>query len=183
MDHGWWTVPSSGWPEWSLRDVLASRLTARINQIGYLPHGLKRATWITDEPLAAEFAVLAAHGSTVHRGRTQPWPIRPEPTSGQSVDVLDFTGLTTPGNSYRLMIGDQYSHRFRIADDLYDTLATDALNLFYLLRSGCPIDEQRAPGYGRPAGHAGSTESRRHCRSRLDRTCGGAPIPRLSAVT
>jgi endoglucanase len=148
-------VPDSGWPEWSLPDVLASRPLVRINQIGYLPYGPKRATWITDEPLPAEFAVLAADGSTVHRGSSQPWPIRPEPTSGQSVHVLDFTGLTTPGGSCRLLVADQHSHRFRIADDLYDTLATDALNLFYLLRSGCPIDEQRAPGYGRPAGHLG----------------------------
>jgi endoglucanase len=77
------------------------------------------------------------------------------PTSDRSVHVLEFAGLTTPGNSYRLLIGDQYSHRFRIADDLYDSLAADALNFFYLLRSGCPIDEQRAPGYGRPAGHVG----------------------------
>lgn len=153
-------MPDSGWPEWSLPDILASRPTARINQLGYLPHGPKRATWITDEPLAAEFAVLAADGSAVHRGRSQPWPIRPEPTSGQSVHVLDFTGLTTPGSNYQLVVGDQYSHRFRIADDLYDTVATHALNLFYLLRSGCPIDEQRAPGYGRPAGHAGVPPNR-----------------------
>src|SRR5205814_283800 len=85
----------------------------------------------------------------------QPWPVRPEPTSGQSVHVLDFTGLTTPGSRYRLLVADQYIHRFRIADELSGTLATDALNLFYLLRSGYPIDEQGAPGYGRPAGHLG----------------------------
>jgi endoglucanase len=145
----------SAWPEWSLPEILASRPSTRINQIGYLPHGPKRATWITDEPRPTEFAVLAANGSTAHRGRSQPWRIRPDPTSGRSVHVLEFAGLTTPGNSYRLLIGDQYSHRFRIADDLYDSLAADVLNFFYLLRSGCPIDEQRAPGYGRPAGHVG----------------------------
>ena len=42
-----------------------------------------------------------------------------------------------------------------IEDDLYAGLATDALRFFYLQRSGGPIDEARAPGYGRPAGHLG----------------------------
>ena len=39
--------------------------------------------------------------------------------------------------------------------ELYAGLAADALRFFYLQRSGCPIDEARAPGYGRPAGHVG----------------------------
>jgi endoglucanase len=54
-----------------------------------------------------------------------------------------------------VLVGEQQSHRFRIAPDLYEPLARDAFGLFYLLRSGLPIDERRAPGYGHPAGHAG----------------------------
>ena len=69
--------------------------------------------------------------------------------------VLDFTRLTAAGTGYQVLVGDARSHRFRIAEDLYDSLAHDAVGLFYLLRSGCPIDEQRAHGYGRPAGHTG----------------------------
>jgi endoglucanase len=42
-----------------------------------------------------------------------------------------------------------------IGADLYAPLAHDALGLFYLLRPGCPIDDNRVPGYGRPAGHWG----------------------------
>ena len=147
--------PDPRWPEWSLRSVLASRPAVRINQLGYLPQGPKQATWVTDESLPSEFSVIAADGSPAHTGHSQPWPSRPEPSSGKSVHVVDFTALTAPGTGYQVLIGDERSHRFRIAQDLYDPLARDALGLFYLLRSGCPIDEHRAPGYGRPAGHAG----------------------------
>jgi len=148
-------MPDSGWPEWSLSSVLGRRPAVRVNQIGYLPHGPKQATWVTDVLLPAEFSIVAADGSVVLRHHTEPWPNRPEATSGQSVHVVDFSGLTATGTAYRVVIGNQRSHRFRIAEDLYDSVACDAHELFYLLRSGCPIDEQRAPGYGRPAGHSG----------------------------
>lgn len=74
--------------------------------------------------------------------------------------VIDFTDVTGAGADYQVLVGDQRSHRFRIAQDLYDQLAGEALGLFYLLRSGCPIDEQRAPGYSRPAGHTGVPPNR-----------------------
>ena len=148
-----------GGPAWSLARVLAGRPTVRVNQLGYLPACAKRATWVTDDVAEAEFAVHAADGSVVLRGRSQPWPVRPEPTSGQAVHLLDFTAVTRAG-TYQLVVGGHRSHRFRIAPDLYDRLGNDALRLFYLLRSGCPIDEQRAPGYGRPAGHAGLPPNR-----------------------
>ena len=45
--------------------------------------------------------------------------------------------------------------RSRSRTGLYAGLAADALRFFYLQRSGVPIDEARAPGYGRPAGHLG----------------------------
>jgi endoglucanase len=144
-----------GWPEWSLSTVLASRPAVRVNQLGYLPHGPKRATWVTNEPVPVEFTVVAADGAVAVRGQSQPWEHRPEPTSGQSVHLLDFTDLAAAGQGYQVLVRDQRSHRFQIAPDLYEPLARDALGLFYLLRSGFPIDEQRAPGYGHPAGHAG----------------------------
>ena len=148
-------MPDSEWPEWDLASMLAGRPAVRVNQLGYLPLGPKQATWVTNESRPAEFRVIAADGSVSVNGRTQPWPERTDPTSGQSVHTLDFTRLTAAGTGYRALVGDERSHRFRIAEDLYDPLARDALELFYLLRSGCPIDEGRAPGYGRPAGHAG----------------------------
>ena len=46
------------------------------------------------------------------------------------------------------------SRLFAVADDVYRPLVRDALAFFYLQRSGIAIDERRAPGYGRPGGHA-----------------------------
>jgi hypothetical protein len=71
-------MPDSAWPEWSLASVLARRPAVRINQLGYLPHGPKRATWMTDEFLPIEFTVIASDGSVALRDRTRPWSTRPE---------------------------------------------------------------------------------------------------------
>ena len=130
------------------------------NQWGYLPDAPKHAVWVTDTVTSAPFTVLTADGAAALRGLSQPWPERPEPTSGLSVHLLDLTACTTAGSDYRIAAGDDRSHPFRIAADLYDDLSRDAFGLFYLLRSGCAIDERRAPGYGRPAGHIGDTAVR-----------------------
>jgi len=96
------------------------RPAVRINQLGYLPQGPKQATWLTDELSPAEFTAVAYDGSVAPRGQTRPWPIRPEPTTGQSVHVVDFSDLTTAGDDCQVVVGDQRSHRFRIAQDLYE---------------------------------------------------------------
>ena len=85
-------------------------------------------------------------------GLSQPWSVRPEPTSGLNVHVLDFTGLNTRGAGLWIKAGDQRSHPFDMKHRLYDMLAADALRFFYLMRSGTPILDRVVPGYGRPAG-------------------------------
>ena len=140
---------------WVLTRVLSRRPRVRVNQLGYLPDGPKHAIWVTEDVEPVPFAVHAPDGSAVLRGWSRPWAHRPEPTSGLLLHRIDLTALTAAGHGYRVVIGGHRSHPFRIAADLYDSLSRDAFRLFYLLRSGCPIDEQRAPGYGRPAGHAG----------------------------
>ena len=64
------------WPEWSLSTVLAKRPAVRVNQLGYLPNGPKRATWVTNELLPVEFAVVAAW----HGGSAWPDPAVAAPT-------------------------------------------------------------------------------------------------------
>jgi endoglucanase len=131
------------------------RPAVRINQLGCLPHGPKRATWVTEERAPVEFAVRDAAGALRLAGLSRPWPEAPEPTSGLAVHVLDFSALRDPGLGLTIVAGDARSHPFAIADGLYRDLARDALAFFYLQRSGVEIDEARAPGYGRPAGHPG----------------------------
>jgi endoglucanase len=86
------------------------------------------------------------------------------------VHLLDFTDLAAAGHGYQVHVSNQRSHSFRIAPDLYEPLARDAFGLFYLLRSGLPIDERRAPAMAIPPATRVFTEPRRHHSSRLDRT-------------
>jgi endoglucanase len=153
-------VSEPGWPVWSLSRVLAGRPAIRVNQVGYLPRARKCATWISSATEPVAFEIRAEDGVTVSEGRSTPWPERPEPTSGQTVHVIDFSVITRPGKGYRIQAGDDESHPFRIAADVYDDLWRDALRLFYLLRSGCPISDERAPGQARPAGHSGRSPNR-----------------------
>jgi len=96
----------------------------------------------------------------VYAGLSQPWSVRQEPTSGLSVHVLDFNSLNTSGSGFRIEAVAASSHPFEITRRLYDALAADALRFFYLMRSGTPILDSVAPGYGRPAGHLGRPPNR-----------------------
>jgi endoglucanase len=129
------------------------RPEVRINQLGYLPGGPKRAVWVSDAGEPAEFCVRDGVGTRVFGGRTRPWPVRPEPTSGLAVHVLEFSDLRAEGDGFSVEVGGAGSHPFAIARDLYRGLVRDALAFFYLQRSGIAIDDARAPGYGRAAGH------------------------------
>lgn len=133
------------------------RPDVRINQLGYLPTGPKRAVWVSGAREPAEFRVRDRRGDAVFRGRTRPWPVRPEPTSGLAVHVLDFSGVRAQGDGFAIEVDGARSHPFALAGDLYRGLVRDALAFFYLQRSAIPIDDTRAPGYGRPAGHPGDT--------------------------
>ena len=71
------------------------------------------------------------------------------PLSGKTRYVVDLGDLTLTG-TYRLSVGGQQC-RLTVADRPYGDIATSALRLFYLIRSGVPIDMGGA--YNRPAGH------------------------------
>src|SRR4051812_28760393 len=91
----------------------------RINQLGYLPAGPKRAVWVSDATEPAEFRVRERGGAVVFRACTQPWPARPEPTSGMALHVLDFSDLRAEGEGFVIAVGGAGSHPFAIARDLY----------------------------------------------------------------
>ncbi|MDG4831102.1 glycoside hydrolase family 9 protein [Solwaraspora sp. WMMD1047] len=132
-----------------------NRPRVRVNQVGYLSDAPKFATWVTDKPGGVPFTVRDRDGTVALLGTSTPWPVRPEPTSGQSLHLLDLTALTVVADGYRVEVGPDRSHPFRVGPDLYDGLSRDAVGLFYLLRSGTPILPERAPGQDRPAGHVG----------------------------
>jgi endoglucanase len=144
-----------GWPEWHVAEVIDRRPQVRVNQLGYLPGRPKQATLISDAQDPVPFAIRDRDGVAVHTGFSRPWSVRPEPTSGLNVHLLDFTGLTTQGAGLWIESADQSSHPFEVTSRVYNRLRTDALGFFYVMRSGTPILDDVARGYGRPAGHAG----------------------------
>ncbi|MEV6636773.1 glycoside hydrolase family 9 protein [Actinoplanes sp. NPDC051470] len=112
---------------------MSGRPSIRVNQVGYLPGGPQHATWVTGEVAPRPFVVFDAAGAQRGAGRSEPWPERPEPTSGLTVHVLDLGGLP-PGDGFRVVAGDDRSHPFRVAAGLYDELSRDAVELFTRLR-------------------------------------------------
>jgi endoglucanase len=125
----------------------------RVNQLGYLPAGPKCAVWLAETDRPEPFRVRDSGGCEVFGGWTAPWPQRPEPSSGLAVHVLDFSAMRREGEGAVVEVCGGRSHPFTVAVDLHRPLVRDALAFFYLQRSGIAIDEGRAPGYGRPAGH------------------------------
>jgi endoglucanase len=125
----------------------------RVNQVGYLPDGPKQATVVTDAdaPLAWQ---LQSGGVTVASGSTTPAGV--DPTAGTAVHTIDFGAVTTPGSAYTLVVDGETSYEFAIAADLYQQLRYDALNYFYLARSGIDIEASVVGAeYAREAGHVG----------------------------
>jgi hypothetical protein len=148
-----------GWPEWRISEVITARPHARVNQLGYLLGRPKQATLISDAVEPVGFTVRDRDGGVAHPDFHR-WPIRPEPTSDLNVHVLDFSVLNIPGAGFRIEAGAQISHPFEITSRLYERLSADALRFFYVMRSGTPILDRFAPGYGRPAGHLGQPPNR-----------------------
>jgi endoglucanase len=126
----------------------------RVNQVGYLPNGPKRATLVSDNDAALPFKLLDATGATAFEGTTVPHGL--DPTAGAKVHTLDFSTATATGEGFTVSVDGQTSYPFDIRPDLYATLVADAMSYFYPVRSGIAIDAAIAgEGYGRPAGHIG----------------------------
>jgi hypothetical protein len=74
---------------------MTARPRVRVNQLGYLPNRPKHATLISDAKDPIRFTVQDQSGIEVFTGFSEPWSVRPEPTSGLMVHVLDFSNLWT----------------------------------------------------------------------------------------
>ena len=127
-----------------------TRSRVRVNQVGYLPQGPKRATIVTDAAAPVAWELRAAGGALVASGKAA--LAGTDPTSGLKVQTVDFSKVTAKGTGFTLVADGETSDPFAIATTIYSQLRYDALNYFYPARSGIAID---APGtvYDRPAGH------------------------------
>src|SRR5690606_9689066 len=125
----------------------------RVNQVGYLPRGPKRATVVTDATKPLSWKLKNAAGWVVAAGKTTPRGL--DESSGQRVHTIDFSHYKLPGKGYTLEADGETSHPFDIGTSFYEQLRLDALKFYYTQRSGIEILDRLRPGYGRPAGHIG----------------------------
>jgi len=130
----------------------------RVNQVGYLPEGPKGATVVTDATTPLPWHLRNARGAVVASGTTAPRGV--DPSAGLNVQTVDFGWYTRRGTGYTLTVDGQTSHPFDIGDAAWQRLRRDAKTFFYTNRSGTPISDALAPGYGRAAGHVGVAPNR-----------------------
>ena len=129
----------------------------RVNQVGYLPNGPKKATLVTTAPDPLEWRLLDSTNAVLASGSTTPRGF--DPSAGLDVHTIDFSHVTATGSGLRLAADGEESYPFDISASLYDQLRSDALGIYYTARSGYEIVPVEVDGaqlkteYVRPAGH------------------------------
>ena len=125
----------------------------RFNQTGFEATGAKRAVLVSDATAPMDWTLVDAQGATVATGKTQPYGR--DPSSGERVQLIDFSRFDKAGDGYRLRVGDSQSRPLAIGADPYRKLQYDALAFFYHQRAGVPIEARYAgENWARPAGHS-----------------------------
>src|SRR5690606_32472918 len=109
----------------------------RVNQHGYLPFGPKNATLVTEASDGVERQLRDASDVAIAAGTTV--PAGTDASTGLDVHTIELSDVSTPG-TYVLVADGESSHPFDIRADLYQQLRYDALNYFYLARSGIEIE-------------------------------------------
>jgi endoglucanase len=125
----------------------------RLNQAGFELAGPKGATVVTDAATALPWRVVGPDGAVAAEGLTRVFGA--DPASGERVHTVDFSALRTPGEAFRLQVGERESRPFRVAARPFAGLKADALAYFYQNRAGVPIlpEHVARPDLARPAGH------------------------------
>jgi endoglucanase len=113
-----------------------------VNQIGYYPNDSKQAFLVNGS--TEEFLVTDVNQNrVVYRGQPlQTLP--PDPATGDSIAILDFSDVTREGEYYiQLADGDQVrSHRVFIKNDVYRDALITVLRSYYLNRCGIEINNE-----------------------------------------
>ncbi|MDP4182037.1 MAG: glycoside hydrolase family 9 protein [Bacillota bacterium] len=109
----------------------------RVNQLGYYPDSVKKATIKTDLDSALDWQLKNNEGEVVATGKTQGFGL--DHASGEKVQIIDFSSYSTPGTGYKLVADNAFSLPFNIGNDIYSKLKYDALKYLYYARSGIEI--------------------------------------------
>ena len=139
--------------------ILAAALTAamplavgaqqiRLNQVGYQPDGEKIIVVENQKP-DGKLKVKNEQGRVVAKPRTVRQAV--SPWSKKKRYIVDVSNITEPG-TYTVDFGGE-SATLRIGNQPFHDVAVASLKLFYLIRSGVPIEAAYAGQYARPVGH------------------------------
>ncbi len=126
-----------------------SDVAIRLNQVGYFPNEEKVVVIEGINP-AGKIQVKDLQGKTVLKPRNirqaqSPW-------GDKTRYVVDISDLKKEGD-YEVCV-DGAKAPLRIARHALHDISVASLKLFYLIRSGVPIEAQYAGPYARPLGHA-----------------------------
>ena len=118
------------------------------NQVGYYPHQ-EKVLVVEGLQVNDKMKVTNADGQvvltpTVTRTAVSPW-------SKRKRYIVDVSSIQRPG-TYTLHCG-RYNTDFRVVPQALHDVSVAALKLFYLIRSGVPVEKEYAGMYARPAGH------------------------------
>ncbi len=141
-------------------NTLAETGNPRVNQLGYLPNGVKTATYKTTSTNAQTWQ-LKQNGTVVATGQTT--PLGTDSSSGDNLQQIDLSAVTATGTGFSLTVGSDTSYNFAISSTALKSALYDSLKYFYQNRSGIAIDTQYTGGgngsfasnskWSRPAGH------------------------------
>jgi endoglucanase len=125
----------------------------RLNQVGYYPDAIKRATYINASNSALNWSLRDSSGTAVLSGITTVFG--QDGASGDHVHIADFSSYAQSGTNFTLDVNGNISHPFDISSNIYGQLKRDALAYFYHNRSGIAIEMPYAgrEDLARPAGH------------------------------
>lgn len=142
------TSDEHDWPE----EKLYGYKDISVNQLGYISEGIKQATYAPSNGKAGRYRQpeegkekvtfsLMKDGKEVYTGSASS---KKDTDSGNYTYVLDFSEYKTEGTGYTVKVGEQESYPFTIGSgsDIYKGLYEDAVNYFYLNRSGTDIEEK-----------------------------------------
>jgi endoglucanase len=139
----------------------------RVNQIGYLPHSIKIASYKSAKATPQTWQ-LKQNGKVIAQGKTTFTAF--DAASGDQLQQVDFSAVTASGTGFTVTVGSETSHTFSITPTVYRAPLYDALKYFYHNRSGIPIEVQHTGGgqtsfasnskWTRPAGHINRAENK-----------------------
>lgn len=123
-------------------------VTAYINQIGYRTSDFKELTLFEG---SGNVEFVDQSGQTVLS--VTPSAAANWDGSGQSVQLVDFSELKTPGTYTIKVNGQEVRKDLKIADNVYGDVSKALLKWFYYQRASMALEEQYAGKWKRSAGH------------------------------